>query len=197
MRIAIIGSSGSGKSTLARRLGAELRTPVVELDAINWQAGWRDLVGHEPDEFVRRVDAAIAGDAWVTDGNYRLAMERIFRRMTDLVWLDYSRPVVMSRVIRRSLIRAVSGQELWAGTGNREEWSRWLNKDHPIRWAWDTYDRRRVQYTALFADGRLAHVRKHRLRRPGEAASLIALLRGDEKGLLPVKGGGPGLSSEG
>jgi adenylate kinase family enzyme len=185
MRVAIIGSSGSGKSTLARRLGAALGASVVELDALNWQAGWRDLVTHDPDEFVRRVDVAIAGEAWVTDGNYRLAMTRIFRRMTDLVWLDYSRAVVMSRVIRRSLVRAATGEELWAGTGNREVWRHWLDKEHPIRWAWDTYDRRRAQYTAVFADPRLAHVRKHRLRRPAEAAQLVALLGQNEKALPP------------
>jgi adenylate kinase family enzyme len=179
IRVAIIGSSGSGKSTLARLVGAELGVPVVELDALNWQAGWRDLVSDDPDEFVRRVDAAIAGETWVTDGNYRLAMERIFRRMTDLVWLDYSRSVVMSRVIRRSFVRAWSGQELWAGTGNREEWSRWLDKGHPIRWAWDTYDRRRAQYTRIFADPTLAHVRKHRLYRPTQAASLAAKILGE------------------
>jgi adenylate kinase family enzyme len=196
VRVAIIGSSGSGKSTLARLVGAELGAPVVELDAINWQAGWRDLVSDDPDEFVRRVDAAIAGEAWVTDGNYRLAMERIFRRMTDLVWLDYSRAVVMNRVIRRSVVRAASGQELWAGTGNREEWSRWLEKGHPIRWAWDTYDRRRAQYTAMFADPTLAHVRKHRLYRPADTASLVESLK-QEKALLPAKGEGPGLSSAG
>jgi hypothetical protein len=49
----------------------------------------------------------------------------------------------------------------------------------------------------MFADPRLAGVRKHRLRRPAETASLIAVLRDHEKALLPARGGGPGLSSEG
>ena len=40
MRIAVVGSSGSGKSTLARRLAVELGLTHIELDAINWQAGW-------------------------------------------------------------------------------------------------------------------------------------------------------------
>ena len=176
MRIAIIGSSGSGKSTLGRRLAARLGAPSVELDAINWQAGWRDLVGHEPDEFVRRVEAAVAGEAWVIDGNYHLAQPSILARATDLVWLDYERPLIMSRVIRRSVTRALSRDELWPGTGNTETWRRWLDKDHPIRWAWDTFHRRRVQYSELFADPRLAHIRKHRLGRPAEADALVEAL---------------------
>ena len=176
MRVAIIGSSGSGKSTLGRKLAARLGAPSVELDAINWQAGWRDLAGHEPEEFVRRVEVAVAGDAWVTDGNYRLAQPAILARATDLVWLDYDRPLIMSRVIRRSVARALSRDELWPGTGNTETWRRWLDKDHPIRWAWDTYHRRKTQYAALFADPTLAHIRKHRLRRPAEAEALVEAL---------------------
>ena len=70
MRIAVVGSSGSGKSTFARRLGDALGQPVIELDAINWQSGWKDLVTTDPDAFVRRVEADIRGDNWVVDGNY-------------------------------------------------------------------------------------------------------------------------------
>lgn len=95
-------------------------------------------------------------------------------RATHLIWLDYPRPVVMRRVIWRSFARAVSRQELWPGTGNRESFRRWLDKEHPIRWAWDTFDRRRAQYEVLFADPRVSGVEKHRLRHPRQAAPLIA-----------------------
>lgn len=181
MRVAIIGSSGSGKSTLGRRLAARLGAPSVELDALNWEADWRDLSRADPDEFARRVEAAVAGERWVTDGNYRRAMPLILSRATDIVWLDYERPLIMSRVIRRSVVRALSRDELWPGTGNTESWRRWLDKDHPIRWAWDTFERRRVQYGELFADPRLAHIRKHRLRRPGEADVLVESLAAQDR----------------
>ena len=143
-RIAIIGSAGSGKTTLARRLGEALRLPVVELDAINWQAGWTPLYQSDPVEFVRRVGEAVAGEGWVTDGNYRKALPVILARATDLICLDFDRHVVMSRVLRRSLARAVDKRELWPGTGNREHFVRWLDKEHPIRWAWDTFAARRA-----------------------------------------------------
>ena len=66
-RIAILGCSGAGKSTFARALGARLGVPVTHLDALFWQPGWA-----EPDNerFRASVAAAVAGDAWITEGNY-------------------------------------------------------------------------------------------------------------------------------
>lgn len=176
MRIAVIGSSGAGKTTFSRTLGRRLGLPVVELDAINWQAGWRDLVTHDPEAFVRLAGEALAGERWITDGNYSLVMAHVWPRVTDAVWLDYPKAVVMGRVIRRSISRALTRRELWPGTGNREDWLRWLDKGHPIRWAWDTFESRRARYEALFADPALAHVRVHRLTRPGDAPRLEARL---------------------
>ena len=43
MRIVVIGASGAGKTTLARWIAGQLGLPHIELDAINWQPGWRDL----------------------------------------------------------------------------------------------------------------------------------------------------------
>jgi adenylate kinase family enzyme len=174
MRVAIIGSSGSGKSTLARSLGHALDVPVIELDAINWQAGWRDLVTHDPEAFRARIAEAVAPDRWVIDGNYsRFAWPLILPRATDLIWLDYGREVIMRRVIARSFVRAVSGAELWPGTGNREEFSRWIDKEHPIRWAWDTFDERRKNFAALFERLQDRPIRLHRLRLPREARALV------------------------
>ena len=176
MRVVVIGSSGSGKSTFGRRLSGACDLVHVELDALNWGPGWQSRVEEDPEAFGRLVDSAIAGDRWVTDGNYRLAMTRILPRATHLVWLDYPRSVVMRRVIWRSLVRAIGKRELWPGTGNREAFSRWLDREHPIRWAWDTFNRRRTQYDALFAEPRFANIDKHRLRHPHEADALIQRL---------------------
>lgn len=176
MRVAVVGTSGSGKSTFARRLAARLGAPHIELDAINWQAGWRDLNSHDLAEFRRRVAAAVAPDRWVSDGNYSQVRDLVLARATHLVWLDYPRLTTVRRVVWRSLRRAVSGQELWPGTGNREDFRRWLDKEHPIRWAWDTYRRRRADYAALFAAAETAHLHKLRLRHPREAQPLLERL---------------------
>jgi len=174
MRIAVVGTSGSGKTTLARQLSGALGLALVELDAINWQAGWRPLNTHDPDEFVRRVDAATASERWVTDGNYGLTRAMVLDRATHLVWLDYDRPVIMARVVRRSIARAIDQRELWGA--NREDWRRWLDASHPIRWAWDTWKRRRTQYEAMLADPSCAHLTVLRLRRPREAGTVLERL---------------------
>lgn len=176
LRIAVIGTSGAGKSSLARALGVSLGAPHVELDAINWRPGWRALSQDDPDGFRAAVAQALAGDRWICDGNYGLVRPLILARATHVVWLDYSRAVVMRRVIWRSLVRALSGRELWAGTGNRESFRRWADSEHPIRWAWSTHARRRAQYAALFASPDLAGKTRLRLRSPREAAGLVACL---------------------
>src|ERR1700749_2903385 len=153
MRIAVVGTSGSGKSTLAQHLATARNIPHVELDAINWQAGWRDLNTHDPDEFYRRVAEAASGDAWVTDGNYTKVREALWPRATAFVWMDPERWTVMRQVIWRSFNRAVTKKELWPGTGNKEEFRRWLDAEHPIRWAWDTWARNRKRYADMFGEG--------------------------------------------
>lgn len=182
MRIAVIGSSGSGKSTLAKQLAGTLDLPHIELDAINWQAGWRGLNQDDPDELVRRVQARIVDEAWITDGNYGQVLPHILRRATHVIWLDYERPLIMLRVVRRSFARAWSGKEVWPGTGNVETWRDWLSKEHPIRWAWDTFERRRAGYEQAFANPKLAHLQVHRLRHPREADGVARRLSSPRRG---------------
>ena len=176
MRILVTGTSGAGKTTLARQLAEKLQLPHIELDAINWQPGWVGLNEVDPAEFARRVQLAIAAEGWVIDGNYGGVRDAIWERATALVWLDYGREVIMPRVIQRSIRRAVDKRELWPGTGNRESWRRWLDPEHPIRWAWDTWERRRREYAARCTEPRYAGLTLHRLRHPREAAVLIRQL---------------------
>ena len=176
MRLLVVGSTGSGKSTFAAGLAARLGAPHIEVDALNWDPGWTNLSQTDPETFRDRVRQAILPDAWTCDGNYSVVRPLIVARATHLVWLDYPRAVIMRRVIRRSFVRALRGDELWPGTGNREEFRRWLDREHPIRWAWDTHAHRRASLAALFADAATAHLQKHRLRHPREAGPLMERL---------------------
>lgn len=108
------------------------------------------------------------------DGNYTPARNIIWQRATHLVWLDYERPVIMARVIRRSLLRAVLRTELWAG--NRERWGHMLRPSHPIRWAWSTWERRRRETEERLAQPEYAQLEVLRLRRPSEVPLAIERL---------------------
>jgi adenylate kinase family enzyme len=161
--------SGSGKSTFGRALAERIGVPFIELDAIRHQPGWTEL---PDDEFRRRVAEATEADAWVVDGNYEEVRTIVVARATDVVWIDPRKAVVMAQVVWRSLSRAVTRQELW--NGNREDWRGWARPDHPIRWAWATYDRKQVSYPERFASEAYAHVRIHRLRGRREAREFLA-----------------------
>jgi adenylate kinase family enzyme len=177
MRISVQGTTGAGKTTLARRLAARLGVPHIELDAINWQPGWRGLNDDDPAEFAHRVERALAVETWVCDGNYTKVLQPlVLARATDVVILDYDRAVVMRRVVWRSVTRWLVRAELWPGTGNRESLRMWLDPAHPIRWAWSTHARRRARFAEMAVDPTLAHVHFHRLTRPAQARALVRRL---------------------
>ncbi|MEU7852822.1 hypothetical protein [Nonomuraea sp. NPDC049141] len=138
-RIIVCGISGSGKTTLARKLAARLGLPRHELDALHHGPGWV-----KRPEFEAEVDEFSRGERWVTEDQYhRFLGDLLWERADTAVWLDLPRRTVMWRVVRRSLGRAITRRELW--NGNREDWSAWLEPDHPIRWAWTHHQRRRTQ----------------------------------------------------
>ena len=174
MRIVVVGTSGVGKTTLARRIAGLFELPHIELDAINWQSGWHDLTRHDPEEFVRRVNEAIKAEAWVVDGNYGPVRDGVWQRATHLVWLDYERPVIMARVISRPFFRAVLRTELCAG--NRERWRQILRPSHPIRWAWNTWERRRRETAERLAQKECVHLAVLPLHRPSEISRAVEFL---------------------
>jgi adenylate kinase family enzyme len=171
VRIVVVGISGAGKTTLAQTLAAALTIPHIELDALEWGPRWTPLSSVDPAELLRRVAAATAGDAWVMDGDGGMVRALTWGRATHLVWLDYDRPVIMWRVIRRSLVRVVCRRELWSG--NVERWRQLLRPSHPIRWAWSTWRRRRAEIEALLAQNDQSHLIVHRVRHPAEASGVV------------------------
>ena len=174
MRIVIIGSPGAGKTTLAKSIATALAIPFVELDALHWDPGWTAMSVTDPDEFARRVATSTAGDAWVVDGNYASVRDLVWPLATHLIWLDYDRPLIMARVIRRTLARLVFRTALWSG--NKERLRDVLRPSHPIAWAWRTWHGRSAGLEALLAEEAHSHLVVYRLRRPTEAAAITRTL---------------------
>jgi adenylate kinase family enzyme len=170
-RVSVVGNSGSGKSTLAAALAAHLDVPWIELDSIYHQPGWNPLPA--PD-FRARVEALVAGDAWVIDGNYTAVRDLVWARADTVVWIDLPRPVVMRRVIGRTLRRALLRQELW--NGNREPVSNWLTLDPErsiIMWSWTQHAEYRVRYAEATVDPVWDHLRFLRLRSPAQVRAFL------------------------
>src|SRR5688572_30848001 len=138
-RIVVVGTSGAGKTTLARELSRRLNVPHVELDALHWEPNWTEA---PRDVFRVRVEKAVAGDAWVVDGNYLSVRDVIHPRADTIVWLDYPMSVVFTRVFVRSVWRGIRRQELWAG--NRESLRLTFgSRDSILLWVINTWRQRR------------------------------------------------------
>jgi len=164
-RIVVVGTSGSGKSTLARELSRRMNVPHVELDALHWGPNWTEA---PRDVFRRRVEQAVAGDAWVVDGNYLSVRDIVHTRADTIVWLDYSMSVVFGRVLLRSLRRAIHREELWAG--NRESLRlTFCSRESILLWVINTWRQRRREFSKLFADESGRNRRLLRFRTPRES----------------------------
>ncbi|OJF84156.1 hypothetical protein NS14008_09535 [Nocardia seriolae] len=169
----MVGTSGSGKSSLARRISELLEIPHVELDAIHHQADWTPM----PEaEFRSAVADRLARTAWVADGNYHGKLgDLVWTRADTVVWFDLPRPTVMRQIVQRTLLRAITGRELW--NGNRESWRDMfsLNPDRSvIMWAWTRHSTNRTRYLAAQSDPAYQHIDFIRLRSHADAASLLA-----------------------
>lgn len=165
-RIAVIGTTGSGKSTLAESLSKKLSIPYIELDALFWESNWQEA---EPLVFWERVEVAIAGDAWVTAGNYRAVQHMIWEKAEAIIWLDFPLHILFLRLLTRTIRRAVMREELW--NGNRETFWRHLklwSQDSLFHWLFKTYWRRKREIPLLLSLPGYDHLKVHRFQQPHE-----------------------------
>jgi hypothetical protein len=71
----------------------------------------------------------------------------VWRPADTLVWLDLPLSLVMWRLLRRTLRRVTTQEDLW-GTGNRESLRRSFFSRHSILlWALKTHRRNREKFT--------------------------------------------------
>ena len=148
-RVAVITSaSGNGGTTFAREVAERLQVPFVELDALNHGPAWTEV---SAEELQARVRPIATSDAWVIDGSYRGKLGDLVLEQTDVVvWLDLPVRVWLPRLLRRTLGRIVSKEELWHG--NRETFrGAFVGRDALIPWTLRHYRRRRRAYPERLA----------------------------------------------
>lgn len=170
-RINVIGNSGSGKTTFSRQIAGQLVLPYVELDALFWLPNWQES---SQESFLAKVEAAVAGDAWVLDCNYTRTVPIKWRRVQTVLWLDYPLPLVAWRTIVRAASRAATKQELWPDTGNRETFRKaFLSKDSIILFSISKYHSTKRRYQKLFANPSHPSIEFIRFRSPAQAKAYL------------------------
>jgi adenylate kinase family enzyme len=117
-RIAVIGTaSGNGKTTVGRALAEALHVPFHELDALHHGPNWTEATA---EELHAKVAPIVATDGWVIDGAYRGKLgDLVLERAEVVVWLDLPVRVWLPRLVKRTVRRIATREELW--NGNREE----------------------------------------------------------------------------
>ncbi len=97
-RIMVIGSPGAGKSTFCYKLKEITGLPLYHLDMIYHKAD-RTTVSRQ--EFDRALDAILAENQWIIDGNYQRTIEKRLRSCDTVFLLDYPLELCLSSIESR------------------------------------------------------------------------------------------------
>lgn len=111
-KILIVGPNGSGRSTLARGLAERLSIPY---SAISWFRWDPDSKFSSPDYVHRQLDVVLNGAAWIVDGDSAGRTAEFWHDADLVIWLDYTLPHVLGRVMRRNLSWWLSKTVIWGG----------------------------------------------------------------------------------
>lgn len=167
-KIVIVGTSGVGKTSLAQAISRKYNMPDIELDALFWNPHWTPA---PTEDFHSRVANAVREKGWVIHGNYSKVRDMIWNKADIIIWLDYSRPLVFWRILRRSLHRAVTRTPVC--NGNTESLRKtFFSKDSIILWSLKTYSRNKKLYQSLMKDPEFGP-KMIRISSPREAERLL------------------------
>jgi adenylate kinase family enzyme len=171
-RIVVIGTTSSGKSTLAKQLAEKLGGDYIELDALYWEPNW---IAAELEVFRQRVETATSSQVWTVAGNYRGVRDLIWYKAEAVIWLDYSLPFLFWCLLKRTIHRWLTQEELW--NGNRETfwWHFKIWSDESLfHWLFKSYWRRKQEIPQLLALEEHAHLKVFHFQTPNETEDWLA-----------------------
>jgi adenylate kinase family enzyme len=146
-RVLVAGVTGSGKTTLAARIATITGGPHTEIDALFHGPGWVPRP-----EFLGDVGALIAAGSWTTEWQYGSARPMLAARADTLVWLDLPFwRVTLPRLLRRTIRRRITRQELWNGNVEPPLHTVFTDSEYIVRWAISTRRKYREQVPQLEA----------------------------------------------
>lgn len=133
-RVLVAGVSGVGKTTLAAQIADTIDAPHTEIDGLFHGEDWIPR-----DEFLDDVRALVAQPRWTTEWQYSLARPLLTSRADLFVWLDLPfATVTLPRVVRRTVRRRLSREELWNGNVEPPLGTFFTNREHIVRWSFAT-----------------------------------------------------------
>jgi adenylate kinase family enzyme len=148
-RVLVVGPAASGKTTLARELSSISGLPHIELDILRYQRDWKEV---STADFRDHVAAVTEGDSWIIDGNYSAVRVLTWNRADLVVWLDYSLPVTLRRLLVRTFRRLATAANV--GNENREKLNRLFGRHSIIAWAIRSHSPLRREYEIMIAESR-------------------------------------------
>lgn len=153
-RILFYGVTGSGKSSAAREYSERSGIPAFSADDdIGWLPGWEQRSAEDQ----RNIAAIIASkDRWVLDSAYRGWRDIVLDRAELVVALDYPRWISLGRLVRRTLRRIRTGEEVC--NGNRESLTQLFGSDSIIRWHFRSFRGKQRSIKDLQTDPDMASV---------------------------------------
>jgi RimJ/RimL family protein N-acetyltransferase len=118
MRILVFGNSGSGKTTLARRLGAQHRLTVLDLDNVVWSPSEAGVFRPDVEIVEALVTFVQANPLWIIEGCYGKWMEHLLPQCTEMIFCNPPEEVCLANCRARP----------WEPNKfkTREEQDRWL-----------------------------------------------------------------------
>jgi adenylate kinase family enzyme len=165
-RVLVIGIPGAGKSTFVRKLADKAGLPLIHLDAAFWRPGWT-LTPRS--EWRARVAELVAGDLWITEGNYANSLDLRLPRADSVLWFDYPTLKCLRRVLWR--VASTYGRvrpDMAPGCPERFDWEF-------LRYVWRfNRDERPKTVAALAKFG--AHLDPVVFRRDGEVTRFLRAL---------------------
>lgn len=171
-KIALFGPPATGKTTLAKWLSVELGYPHTDLD---------DLL-FTPDgplplpEFRRQAGEITRHDAWIVEGNFSKLADVVWHRADVLVWLDFPLPLIVYRIVRRSLYQLTGHED--SPQARRLTWSKaFFHRRSLLRTAIRKYRTNRPRYALQVAETADRGVQVVRLRNPREVRRWMTELR--------------------
>lgn len=156
----VYGATGSGKSTLAARIADATGIPWTSVDDIGWLPNWESRPENEQRTLIAEV---VQRDEWVLDSAYGAWLDLPMARVELIVGLDYARWVSLGRLLRRTVRRIVTREQVC--NGNTETVRRSLDAESIIWWHFRSFARKRRRIQEWAADPEppiVVHLRSQR-----------------------------------